>query len=680
MTAQFYPKQVDYIDKLNALHASVTAAVTASGIINVPAGNISATNVQSALNELDTEKQPLDATLTALAAVVTAANKIIYATASDTFSTLDLDTDGTLAANSDTKLASQKAVKTYVDASVVGLFDLKGATDASTNPNYPAASKADIYVVSVAGKVGGASGVSVDIGDMYLSLVDNAGGTQASVGTSWVVLEHNLVGALLSANNLSDITSASSARTNLGLGTLATQNGTFSGTSSGTNTGDQTITLTGGVTGSGTGSFVATVITNANLTGPITSVGNATSVAAQTGTGTTFVMQTSPTLTTPTLGVATATSINGLTITTSTGTLTVTNGKTASILKTLSFDGTDSTTMIFPTTSATIARTDAGQTFTGNQVITGNLTNTGNVTLTDAYADVVTIVSGDITLGDSTNSQNIVKIKGLSTGTTIAAAAGNSAGVSLYNLSATDNNFNALGGYNSNSLVDSQIAFVHTSHGSRTGNIALMTHDGSSLATRVLVGTAGAAITGTGTISGTAVLGGTSAILNGGVTMYGDGATVNQLVIADTRAYSTPGEVRQIFACKYTSGGSYQVMSDIRGGKLNATDGNQLGYLDIYVNNNSGVTKIARFDSTALGVSVPITASNGTAIPAGGTAGAGIMVSSTANFGVFFGSGAPTLSAAKGSLYLRSDGSGIADRMYVNTNGSTTWTNVVTAA
>lgn len=49
---------------------------------------------------------------------------------------------------------------------------------------------------------------------------------------------------------------------------------------SGTNTGDQTITLTGGVTGSGTGSFAATVVTNANLTGPVTSVGNATTIGA----------------------------------------------------------------------------------------------------------------------------------------------------------------------------------------------------------------------------------------------------------------------------------------------------------------------------------------------------------------------------------------------------------------
>lgn len=71
------------------------------------------------------------------------------------------------------------------------------------------------------------------------------------------------------ASEISDSTSAGRAvltaanaaaqRTALGLGTLATQSGTFSGTSSGTNTGDQTITLTGDVTGTGTGSFAATL-------------------------------------------------------------------------------------------------------------------------------------------------------------------------------------------------------------------------------------------------------------------------------------------------------------------------------------------------------------------------------------------------------------------------------------
>lgn len=52
--------------------------------------------------------------------------------------------------------------------------------------------------------------------------------------------------------------------------------------------------------------------TNANLTGVITSVGNETSIASQTGTGTTFVTDTSPTLITPMLGVAACNSLNGL--------------------------------------------------------------------------------------------------------------------------------------------------------------------------------------------------------------------------------------------------------------------------------------------------------------------------------------------------------------------------------
>jgi len=72
-----------------------------------------------------------------------------------------------------------------------------------------------------------------------------------------------------------------------------------------------------------------------NLTGPITSVGSATSIASQTGTGTKFVVDTSPTLVTPVLGVATATSINGTTIP-STKTLVVTTDKLSALAATTS--------------------------------------------------------------------------------------------------------------------------------------------------------------------------------------------------------------------------------------------------------------------------------------------------------------------------------------------------------
>jgi hypothetical protein len=72
--------------------------------------------------------------------------------------------------------------------------------------------------------------------------------------------------------------------------------------------------------------------------------------------------------------------------------------------------------------------------------------------------------------------------------------------------------------------------------------------------------------------------------------------------------------------------------------------------------------------------------STNTSPPAGGAATAGINLSNVANFGVYFGSGAPTFSAAQGSLYMRTDGSSTSTRMYVNTNGTTGWTNLVTAA
>jgi len=44
------------------------------------------------------------------------------------------------------------------------------------------------------------------------------------------------------------------------------------------------------------------------------------------------------------------------------------------------------------------------------------------------------------------------------------------------------------------------------------------------------------------------------------------------------------------------------------------------------------------------------------------------------------GSGAPTQTAPKGSIYVNLAGSGVDDRLYLNTDGGTTWTVVTTAA
>lgn len=90
-------------------------------------------------------------------------------------------------------------------------------------------------------------------------------------------------------------------------------------------------------TGSPLSQFAAT--TSAQLAGVISD---------ETGSGS-LVFATSPVLVTPTLGAASATSINGLTLTSSTGTLTITNGKTLSASNTLTFTGTDGSSVAFGT-------------------------------------------------------------------------------------------------------------------------------------------------------------------------------------------------------------------------------------------------------------------------------------------------------------------------------------------
>lgn len=70
----------------------------------------------------------------------------------------------------------------------------KDAIDCSGNPNYPAANAGYVYAVSVAGKIGGASGATVEIGDLLICKIDGSiAGTQAQVGVSWNVIQSNIV-------------------------------------------------------------------------------------------------------------------------------------------------------------------------------------------------------------------------------------------------------------------------------------------------------------------------------------------------------------------------------------------------------------------------------------------------------------------------------------------------------
>lgn len=156
-------------------------------------------------------------------------------------------------------------------------------------------------------------------------------------------------------------------------------------------------------------------------------------------------------------------------------------------------------------------------------------------------------------------------------------------------------------------------------------------------------------------------------------------------VLLNTTQVTTLGNVSLMSHNALDSNGSQATFGAIKVTSGNSvTHGSHTGVLALRVAQGGalvdGLTITGGTSSTAVDTRSPFTALSNTAIPAGGTSGAGIKVSSTANFGVFFGSGAPSLSAAKGSLYLRSDGTTTNNRAYINTDGSTTWTALTTVA
>jgi hypothetical protein len=103
---------------------------------------------------------------------------------------------------SDTLYPTQNAVKTYTD-NILGNANAliyKGVIDCSTNPNYPSANAGELYVISVAGKIGGVSGNTVEVGDMLICNTDGtASGNQATVGTYWNAIQKNIEGYVLGA-------------------------------------------------------------------------------------------------------------------------------------------------------------------------------------------------------------------------------------------------------------------------------------------------------------------------------------------------------------------------------------------------------------------------------------------------------------------------------------------------
>jgi hypothetical protein len=125
-----------------------------------------------------------------------------------------------------------------------------------------------------------------------------------------------------------------------------------------------------------------------HVSGTLPVANGGTGVTASTGTGS-VVLSSSPTLTTPVLGVASATSVNKVTITApATGsTLTIANGKTLTASNTLTFTGTDASSVAFgaggtvlyavPNASTQVSSLGVGTAASGT---TGEIRATNNIT------------------------------------------------------------------------------------------------------------------------------------------------------------------------------------------------------------------------------------------------------------------------------------------------------------
>ena len=175
------------IDDLTAVAGATYILITDNGDGTLSLDVAGATSVQKGLMSA-ADKVKLDASASAATA-----NTLVQRDASGDFAAHNITSNAVIISETQNgSTASNHAASIgYVNSIVQSGMRIKGSIDSSTNPDYPVAVTGDAYYIINSGRIGGGSGPLVKSGDLVIAVADSAGGSDATVGDKWIIIERN---------------------------------------------------------------------------------------------------------------------------------------------------------------------------------------------------------------------------------------------------------------------------------------------------------------------------------------------------------------------------------------------------------------------------------------------------------------------------------------------------------